>query len=75
MLCSQVIGVQVEHSHHEGHKHSYENHHELKDVLHSPPQRDLQRPEALIGRQNVGDTREAQHHRNGVEAFRNELRV
>lgn len=35
VLRSQVIGVQVEHSNHESHKHCYENHHEFKDVLHS----------------------------------------
>lgn len=75
MLCSQVIGVEVEHSHHESHKHCHENHHEFKDVLHSSSQRDLQGSEALVGRENVRNARKAQHNRNGVEAFRDELRV
>lgn len=75
MLGSEVVRVQVEHPHHERHKDGDEDHHELEDVLHRPPQRDLQGSESFVGRQDVGDAGEAQHHGDGVEAFGDELRV
>lgn len=46
---SQVVWVQVEHSHHEGHKNSCENHHELKNIFYCSSQWDLQWSKALIG--------------------------
>lgn len=72
---SEVVGVQIEHSHHESHKNSYEDHHELKDILYCSSQRDLQRPEALIGWQDVCNARETQHDCNCIEAFGNKLWV
>lgn len=75
VLGSEVVRVQVEHSHHESHKNCDENHHELEDVFYCSSQGDLQRPKALVGRQNVCNARETQHHRDCVEAFRNKLRV
>lgn len=75
VLRSKVVRVQIEHSHHESHKNGYENHHELKNVFNRPSQRDLQRPEALIGRQNVCDARKTEHDCNRIEAFRDQLRV
>lgn len=72
---SQVVWVQIKHSHHESHKNCYENHHELKDVFYCSSQRDLQRPKALIGWQNICNARETQHNCNCIEAFRNELWV
>ena len=75
LLGAQVVGVQDEHADHEGHEHGDEDHHELEDVLDGAAQRDLQRPEALVGRQDVGDAREAQHHGDGVQALRDDLGV
>lgn len=69
VLCTSVVGVQVEHSDHEGHKHHDKNDHELEDIFHSPSQGDLQGPEALVGWQDVGDSREAEHHGYGVQPF------
>ncbi len=50
LLRSTIVRVEIKHSDHEGHKHHYEDHHEFKYVFHSPAQRDLQRPNALIRR-------------------------
>ncbi len=71
----QVIGVQVEHADHKGHEDHDEDDHELEDVLHGSSQRDLQRPEALIGREDVGDTREAQDHGDGIQTLGDDLRI
>ena len=75
VLGSEVVRVQIEHSHHESHENGYENHQELKDVFNCSTQRDLQGPEALVGRQDVRDARETQNDCDGVQAFRDELRV
>lgn len=56
LFCSKVVGVEVKHANHKGHKHHNEDHHELKDVFDSPAQGDLQRAKALIGWQYVGDS-------------------
>ncbi len=71
----QVIGVQVEHADHKGHEDHDEDDHELEDVLHGSSQRDLQRAEALVGREDVGDAREAQDHGDGVQTLRDQLRI
>lgn len=75
VLGAQVVGVQVEHADHEGHKHHDEDDHELEDVFDRAAQGDLQRAEALVGRQDVGDAREAQHHGDGVQALGDDLGV
>lgn len=61
VLRTSVVGVQIEHPNHEGHKYHDENDHELEDIFHSSPQGDLQRPKTLVGWQDVCDAREAQH--------------
>ncbi len=48
-LCPQVVRVENEHANHECEEDHDEEDHELEDVLHGSSQRDLQRPEALIG--------------------------
>ena len=75
LLGPQVVGVQDEHADHEGHEHGDEDHHELEDVLDGAAQRDLQRPEALVGRQDVGDAGEAEHHGHGVQTLGHQLGV
>lgn len=75
VLGSKVVRVQVEHADHEGHKHHDKDDHELEDVFDRATQRDLQRAEALVGRQNVGDAWETEHHGDGVQAFRDDLGV
>lgn len=75
VLGSKVVWVQVEHADHKGHKHHDEDDHELEDVLDRATQRDLQWAEALVGRQNVGDTRETEHHSDSIQAFRDDLGV
>lgn len=69
VLGSQVVGVEVEHADHERHKHHDEDDHELEDVLHRPAQGDLERAEALVGRQDVGDAGETQHHSDGIQTL------
>lgn len=69
MLCSEVVGVEVKHAKHKGHKHHYEDHHELKDVFDSSAQGDLQGAKALIGWQDVGNPREAQHYSNRIQTL------
>lgn len=69
VLGSQVVRVKVEHADHEGHKDHDEDDHELEDVLDGAAQGDLQRAKALVGRQDVGDAGEAQHHGDGVQAL------
>lgn len=69
VLGSQVVGVQVEHANHEGHKHHDEDDHELEDVFDGAPQRDLQWAKAFVGGQDVGDAGETQHHGDGVQAL------
>lgn len=71
----QVVGVKDEHADHEGQKHHDEEDHELEYVLHRPSKRDLQGAEALVGREDVGDAREAEHDRDGVQALGYDLRV
>lgn len=61
VLCTSVVGIQIEHPNHEGHKYHDENDHELEDIFHGSPQGDLQGPKTLIGRQDVCDSRETQH--------------
>lgn len=34
LFCTNVVGVEVEHSNHEGHKHHDEYDHELEDVFY-----------------------------------------
>lgn len=68
-LSSQVVRVEDEHAYHECEEDHDEEHHELEDVLYGASQRDLQRAEALIGWEDVGNTREAQHNSNGVQAL------
>lgn len=75
LLRPQVIRVQVEHPDHERQKDQDEDDHELEDVLDSPPQRDLQWAEALIGWEDVSNPREAQHHRHRVQTLRHELGI
>lgn len=75
LLCPQVVGVQVEHADHERQEDQDEDDHKLEDVLDCPPQRDLQWAEALIGWEDVGDPREAQHHCDCVQALRYQLGV
>lgn len=75
VLGPQIVRVQVEHANHEGHKNHDEYDHELEDIFDRAPQWDLQRAEALVCWQDVGDAGEAQHHSDGVQAFRNDLGV
>lgn len=75
VLCTSVVGVQVEHPDHEGHKHHDKDDHELEDVFHSSPQGDLQGPEALIGWQDIGNPGEAEYNSDGVQPFRDDLGV
>jgi len=75
LLGAQVVGVEVEHADHEGQEHQDEDDHELHDVLHRAAQRDLQRAEALVGRQDVGDPGEAEHHRHCVQPLGDQLGV
>lgn len=75
LFDSQVVWVQVEHSHHESHKNSNENHHELKNIFYCSSQWDLQWSKALIGWQNVCNACKAQYDCNCIEAFRNKLWV
>jgi hypothetical protein len=71
----KVVRVQYEHANHKCQKNHNEEDHELEYVLYSPSQRDLQRAEALICRENIRDPREAEHNSYGVKAFRYDLRV
>lgn len=73
LFSPQIIGIQVEHSDHEGQKDQNEDHHEFEDVFYSPSQRDLQWSEALIGWKDIRNSRETQNHRNGIQPFRNQL--
>jgi len=75
LLRAQVVRVQVEHADHERQKDQEEDDHELEDVLDGPPERDLQRPEALVGREDVSDPGEAQHHGHRVQTLRHQLGV
>lgn len=75
VLCTSVVGVQVEHSDHEGHKYHDKDDHELEDIFHSSSQGDLQGPEALIGWKDVGDPGEAEDNRDGIQPFRDDLWV
>lgn len=75
LLCSEVVGVEVKHANHKGHKHHNEDHHELKDVFDSPAQRDLEGAKALIGWKDVGNSREAQHNSNGIQTLWDQLGV
>ena len=75
LLRPQVIRVQVEHADHERQKNQDEDDHELEDVLDSPPQRDLQWTEALVGWEDVSYPREAQHHCHRVQALRYQLGI
>lgn len=72
---SQVVRVQVEHSHHECHKNSRENHQKLKNIFYCSSQWDLQRSKALIGWQNVCDANKTQYYCNCIETFRYKLWV
>ncbi len=74
-LCPQVVRVENEHANHECEEDHDEEDHELEDVLHGSSQGDLQRAEALVGREDVGDTREAQDHSDGVQTLRDQLRI
>lgn len=69
LFCTQVVRVQVEHADHERQKDQDENDHELKNVLYCPSQRDLQGTEAFIGREDISNPREAQHHCDRVQAL------
>lgn len=71
----KVVRVEYEHADHKGEEHHDEEDHELEDVLHGPAERDLQGAEALVRGEDVGDPGEAEHDRNGVEAFGDDLRV
>lgn len=71
----QIIRVQVEHADHKRHEDHDEDDHELEDVLDRTAQGDLERPEALVGREDVGDTREAQDHSDGVQTLGDDLRI
>lgn len=75
VLCTSVIGVQIEHPNHEGHKDHDENDHELEDIFHSSPQWDLQGPKTFVGWQDVRDSREAQHDSYCIQPFWYDLRV
>lgn len=55
ILGTQVVGVQIEHADHEGKEDHNKDDHKLKDVLYGAAQGDLQRSEALVGWQDVGD--------------------
>lgn len=72
---SQVIRVQVEHAKHEGHKHHDKDDHELEDVFDCASQRNLQWAEAFVSWKDVGDAREAQHNRDGIQTLRDDLGV
>lgn len=71
----KVVRIQYEHANHKGKKHHNKEDHELEYVLHSPSQRDLQGAEALIRREDIGDSRKAEHNSYGIEAFGYDLRV
>ena len=71
----KVVRIQYKHANHKGKKHHNKEDHELEYVLHSPSQRDLQGAEALICREDIGDSRKAEHYCYGIEAFRYDLRV
>lgn len=75
LLGAQVIRVQVEHADHERQKDHDEDDHELEDVLDGPSQGDLQGAEALVGRENVGDPREAHHHGDRVQTLGDQLGI
>lgn len=68
-LSSQIVRVKDEHADHEREEDHDEEHHELKDVFHGSSQRDLQRAEALVGWEDVGNTREAQDNGDGIQAL------
>lgn len=61
VLCTSVVGIQIEHPNHEGHKYHDKNDHKLEDIFHGSPQGDLQGPKTLIGRQDVCNSRKTQH--------------
>ena len=75
VLGTKVIGIQIEHANHESQEDHYEDDHELEDVLDRPAEGDLKWAEALIGRQDVGNAGETEHHRNGVQTLGDQLRV
>lgn len=69
VFCTKVVRVKVEHSNHEGQEHHDEDDHELEDILHSPPQRDLQGAEAFVGWKNVSNAGEAEYHSYCIQSF------
>lgn len=69
LLGAQIVGVEVKHADHKRQKHQEEDNHELEDVFDRPPQRDLKWTEALVGREDVSDTGEAQHHSHCVQTL------
>lgn len=69
VLRTKVVRVKVEHPDHEGEEHHDEDDHELEDILHSPPQGDLQGAEAFVGWKNVSNAGEAEYHSYGIQAF------
>lgn len=72
---TQVVRVEDEHANHKCQEYHDEEDHEFEDVLDSAAQWDLKGSEALIGRKDVSDARKTQHHGDGVETLRDELRV
>lgn len=68
-LCPQIVRVQDEHADHECQEDHDEENHELKDVLHCSSERNLERTEALVCREDVSDAGEAQDHCDGVQTL------